>query len=171
MTDGGRCRCSPVVADPRSRAWNQNERGLPPVSHGRANDAVCSRNAKGRIGQLPAGCRRGGVACVVEPEHAARTHRGPQPIGGFTLFDRTISLAFAGAAGLWIVGFGLILANVFGQSDHLGHLGIGLCCGGAVLMIRSMMCQALQHLERDVFELGRDAGRAETPGVPLQRVF
>jgi hypothetical protein len=87
------------------------------------------------------------------------------------LLDPKISLGFASAALLWFVGFGLIIDSLFVVSEDPAHLGIGLCCGGAVLMIRSMMCRATAQLE-NLFELGRDAGRAEArgTGVPLQRI-
>jgi hypothetical protein len=87
------------------------------------------------------------------------------------LLDPKISLGFASAALLWFVGFGLIVASLFVASEDPAHLGIGLCCGGAVLMIRSMMCRATHHLE-NLFEVGRDVGRAEAraAGVPLQRI-
>ena len=97
---------------------------------------------------------------------ASRTipNRGIQP-----MLDPKISVGFACSAFLWLVGFSLIVADVFGLPNDIGHLGIGLCCGGAVAMIRSMMCRATDHLE-NLFEVGRDVGRAEASEVPLQRV-
>lgn len=84
------------------------------------------------------------------------------------MLDPKISLGFASAALLWFIGFGLIVASLFIATDDLAHLGVGLCCGGAVLMIRSMMCRATNHLI-NLFEVGRDTGRAEAQ-MPLQRV-
>ena len=83
--------------------------------------------------------------------------------------DRDISLGFAASAFVWFVGAILVAADLFLPADDLGHVGIVVCCGGAVLMIRSMMCRATNHLERTAFQLGRDLGRSEA-GVPLQRV-
>lgn len=87
------------------------------------------------------------------------------------MIDHKISAGFAGAAMLWFVGFGLIVTDLFVRHVTLGNLGIGLCCGGAVLMIRCMMCRATNHLERTVFNLGREVGQAEaTRDIPLQRI-
>ena len=85
------------------------------------------------------------------------------------MHDRNISLGFASSAFVWFVGATLVVVDLFLPADDMGHVGIVVCCGGAVLMIRSMMCRCVKHLERTVFEVGRDAGRAEA-GVPLQRV-
>ena len=83
--------------------------------------------------------------------------------------DRNISLGFATSAFVWFVGAALVVIDLFLPSDDVGHLGIVTCCGGAVLMIRSMMCRATHHLERTAFALGRDAGREESR-VPVQRI-
>jgi hypothetical protein len=85
------------------------------------------------------------------------------------MFDPKISAGFAGAAMLWFLGFSLILGGLFGLPATWGRLGLGLCCGGAVLMIRSMMCRSVHHLE-NLFQVGRDFGRAEAENMPLQRV-
>jgi hypothetical protein len=85
------------------------------------------------------------------------------------MLDPKISAGFACAAFLWIVGFSLIIAGLFGLPAAWGRVGLGLCCGGAVAMIRSMMCRSVSHLE-NLFEIGRDVGRAEVREVPLQRV-
>ena len=85
------------------------------------------------------------------------------------MIDHKISAGFAGAAMLWFVGFGLIVTDLFVRHVTLGNLGIGLCCGGAVLMIRCMMCRATNHLE-NLFNVGREVGRMESREVPMQRI-
>lgn len=85
--------------------------------------------------------------------------------------ERNISVGLAAAIFVWIVGATLVVVDLLIPPDDLGHVGIVVCCGGAVLMVRAVVCRAVQHLERTVFTLGREVGREEAPpGVPLQRV-
>ena len=90
--------------------------------------------------------------------------------GGFTMQERNISLGLAAAIFVWIVGATLVTVDLLIPSDDLGHVGIVVCCGGAVLMVRAIICRAVNHLERTVFALGREVGAEEASRVPLQRV-
>ena len=81
------------------------------------------------------------------------------------MHDLKVSLDFASATVLWFTGFAVVVANLFLHIDGLGNLGVTFCCGGAVLLIRSMMCRATKHLE-NLYKVGKDVGRMEA--VPRQ---
>ena len=84
--------------------------------------------------------------------------------------DRDISLGFAASAFVWFVGATLVVIDLLIPTDDLGHVGIVVCCGGAVLMVRAIICRATHHLERTAFALGREVGAEEASRLPLQRV-
>lgn len=83
--------------------------------------------------------------------------------------ERNISVGLAAAIFAGIVGATLVVVDLLIPPDDLGHVGIVVCGGGAVLMVRAIICRAVHHLERTVFEIGREVGREES-SVPLQRV-
>lgn len=74
---------------------------------------------------------------------------------------KQVSVCEAVAVGLWLIGLGLVIADVIfaNHNDHgLGPLGVVLAIGGATLNVKAWMCHLLER-EINAFELGRDSVR------------
>lgn len=71
--------------------------------------------------------------------------------------DREVAVRAVVALAMWIVGVGLVVANIF-VKPSIGELGLTSVAGAVVMNVRGYFCRFHEQV-RNGFELGRDYER------------